>query len=333
MPAGEKEIFRLHDIVVEEVSLVDRAANKRKFLLVKRNESEMPATELQPDGQGGFNAPETSENTPPAPEGTEVALKMSPASKSAMLAKINGALKSLNALAAKVKNASGDADDEAATKSLSAELGRIGGALAGKAATDPKADGGKKDEKDEKDAKTEKSEADSEPIAEEDREELAKMLGAAADKMNQIRATLNIQAPITDYEFRWQVGEALDLLRNHIKLENLLGGTTMNDENGDSTGLDSDKLIADLQETLKGLPAENLAKRADADAAITQRLVELAKKVGNLAEVNKAQRATIHAFKSQVQPSRAATVDSDETPEPPTTTPVHWPLDMARDVD
>jgi hypothetical protein len=30
-------VHRLHDIVVEEVSLVDRAANKRRFLVVKRS--------------------------------------------------------------------------------------------------------------------------------------------------------------------------------------------------------------------------------------------------------------------------------------------------------
>jgi hypothetical protein len=47
-------VHELTDIVVEEVSLVDRAANKRKFLVVKRS-SEM-STELQADGKGGFTA-------------------------------------------------------------------------------------------------------------------------------------------------------------------------------------------------------------------------------------------------------------------------------------
>src|SRR5512141_1360888 len=35
---GESGVHRLRDIVVEEVSLVDRAANKRRFLVVKRSE-------------------------------------------------------------------------------------------------------------------------------------------------------------------------------------------------------------------------------------------------------------------------------------------------------
>jgi hypothetical protein len=37
-PAGDASIHRLIDMVVEEVSLVDRAANLRRFLLVKRSE-------------------------------------------------------------------------------------------------------------------------------------------------------------------------------------------------------------------------------------------------------------------------------------------------------
>src|SRR6266481_777244 len=35
---GQSGVHRLRDIVVEEVSLVDRAANKRRFLVVKRSE-------------------------------------------------------------------------------------------------------------------------------------------------------------------------------------------------------------------------------------------------------------------------------------------------------
>lgn len=47
MPA--QDVHRLKDIQVEEVSLVDRAANKRRFLLVKRDDMD-----LKPNGRGGF---------------------------------------------------------------------------------------------------------------------------------------------------------------------------------------------------------------------------------------------------------------------------------------
>ena len=43
------QVHRLKDIQVEEVSLVDRAANKRRFLLVKRDDMD-----LKPNGRGGF---------------------------------------------------------------------------------------------------------------------------------------------------------------------------------------------------------------------------------------------------------------------------------------
>lgn len=56
----DEGLHRLRDMVVEEVSLVDRAANKRRFLIVKRSD-DMPdddkdGTELKPDGRGGLTA-------------------------------------------------------------------------------------------------------------------------------------------------------------------------------------------------------------------------------------------------------------------------------------
>ncbi len=48
----EKGLTRLHNIVVQEVSLVDRAANQRRFLVTKRNED--MKLKLIPDGKGGY---------------------------------------------------------------------------------------------------------------------------------------------------------------------------------------------------------------------------------------------------------------------------------------
>lgn len=54
----EPQTHRLTDIVTEEVSLVDRAANKRKFLVAKADgETSM----LIPDGRGGFTRVSKSE--------------------------------------------------------------------------------------------------------------------------------------------------------------------------------------------------------------------------------------------------------------------------------
>lgn len=53
-PDPANQVFRLSDMDVEEVSMVDRAANKKKFLVVKRAGDSM-ATEVQPNGKGGFS--------------------------------------------------------------------------------------------------------------------------------------------------------------------------------------------------------------------------------------------------------------------------------------
>ena len=328
MPNGEdKKIFRLSDIVVEEVSLVDRAANKRKFLIVKQNEGGMP-TEIQPDGQGGFVAPEKTE------EETVDTLKMSPASKAKALSKIGAALKALTNLASKVKTATGDADDDGMMKSIDAEMGRIGGMLGAGKADPPKPD---EKEATKTDDGTETTDEVTEPatteggeqISAEKREELAKLLGVAADKMNQVRAMLNIAAPITSDEFSWQVGDALRILANHIKLERIVGtNTTMRDEEAPQTAVDADALISSLQETLKALPTESVTKSAETDALLAKQLLGVTEKVKSLVEVTRKQRAEIHALKSQPQLSRAATVDGDDEPSK-TESDVVWPMDMA----
>lgn len=56
-------VHRLEDIEVKEVSLVDRPANKRPFLVVKR--SDQMTTQIQPDGKGGFTTNGTSKAGPP----------------------------------------------------------------------------------------------------------------------------------------------------------------------------------------------------------------------------------------------------------------------------
>jgi hypothetical protein len=55
---GEAGVHRLRDIVVEEVSLVDRAANKRRFLVVKRSSDAPPegGDPGKPEGQRGAGA-------------------------------------------------------------------------------------------------------------------------------------------------------------------------------------------------------------------------------------------------------------------------------------
>lgn len=60
---GEK-VYELTDMVVQEVSLVDRAANKRRFLTIKRDNT---MKEVKPDGTGNFVVEEQAVNTTDSP--------------------------------------------------------------------------------------------------------------------------------------------------------------------------------------------------------------------------------------------------------------------------
>lgn len=51
---ANRKVHRLTDMDVEEVSMVDRAANQRKFLVIKR--SAPMGVEVQADGKGGFTS-------------------------------------------------------------------------------------------------------------------------------------------------------------------------------------------------------------------------------------------------------------------------------------
>ena len=93
-------VHRLIDMVVEEVSLVDRAANKHRFLLVKRNDAmddETPADPTTP--------PETtSDGEPPAstavtsPEAAVVAPQPDSPSANSPLSTAVAALESLTSI-------------------------------------------------------------------------------------------------------------------------------------------------------------------------------------------------------------------------------------------
>ena len=70
----DDKVYRLKDIVVEEVSLVDRAANKKKFLIVKR-EQDMEKNSTEDNATEAVEAAQeaTQEEVQVAPEATEQA--------------------------------------------------------------------------------------------------------------------------------------------------------------------------------------------------------------------------------------------------------------------
>ena len=60
-----KEVFRLTEMTVKEVSIVDRPANLRPFALIKAEGSQGP--ELEPDGMGGFRVKAVKAEPTPEP--------------------------------------------------------------------------------------------------------------------------------------------------------------------------------------------------------------------------------------------------------------------------
>ena len=125
--AGRKNrVNRLLDIVVEEVSLVDRAANKHRFLIVKRS-NEMDETTNE------TGAPEAQEDqvagAPEAPEATDQQQQDSGAEPSGTestegneaLDVALGALEELTGVVERLGSAEGD-EARAALPGLAADL-------------------------------------------------------------------------------------------------------------------------------------------------------------------------------------------------------------------
>ncbi len=80
------KVYRLHDMVVEEVSLVDRAANRRKFLIVKRDgENTMGVgAEVTQRADGSFVAAGTQQQAAPAAGAPAVTPPAAPVAKASI---------------------------------------------------------------------------------------------------------------------------------------------------------------------------------------------------------------------------------------------------------
>ena len=148
------DLRRLRDIVVEEVSLVDRAANKRRFLVVKRSDGmsgddgesgvekakkkpapqdeqtdeakakKPPQDEAADDAEKakGDTADEASDAEPKPKPKRKADLALPADLKEALLATLTQAMERLMALANQIKDA-GEPDAEADDPSLPEELG------------------------------------------------------------------------------------------------------------------------------------------------------------------------------------------------------------------
>lgn len=97
-PAADRTIFRLTDMEVEEVSLVDRAANMKRFIVVKQ-ETPMPK-EIVPNGKGGFTA---AQQTAAKGKTEKAALEVPPGFKEAAGPLLDKAVAAIETLQASLK--------------------------------------------------------------------------------------------------------------------------------------------------------------------------------------------------------------------------------------
>lgn len=118
---AQHTVFRLFDMLTEEVSLVDRAANKRKFLVLKREGTTL-ATEVHKNPDGSHTTTPPTTPTPPAvspavepPKAptAKAALAMTEAAKTATLTALGTLVSMLDGMKSAVDGATvveGEAD-------------------------------------------------------------------------------------------------------------------------------------------------------------------------------------------------------------------------------
>ena len=121
---GGEQVNRLLDMVVEEVSLVDRAANRRRFLVVKRS-TDMEDTESQGPDDGGEDQTETPPADADATETPQAAVDE---------ATVHAAVEALEALTAAVELLDGaeGADAEAQLAEAGRMVAEVAAKLGGK---------------------------------------------------------------------------------------------------------------------------------------------------------------------------------------------------------
>jgi chromosome segregation ATPase len=146
---SNEKTHRLRDIVTEEVSLVDRGANKKKFAVIKNDDGEFVTEEVVEDTK------KDSEEV--VEEAEKASLSMTSGMKKEMVGALSSMVEELMSVANKVKSASEGEDDSAAMSFLNKATNSVAEKLRGMCA-----------HKEEKAEEAEKSEASEEETASEE---------------------------------------------------------------------------------------------------------------------------------------------------------------------
>jgi hypothetical protein len=175
-PKTEQDLHRLQDIEAEEVSLVDRAANKRRFLLIKRS-----------DPMGANVGPEVKEKNGELTTDTDhPVIKMRKEWRDGLLASAAGALEQLAKVVEMAKGAELCEDaDLAYPDQIAKDLSTVAEAI--KAAAKPKKEEpGEKGKAEDKTAKPDDKEATQKADVTRHKELLQERVGAIQELVGQL---------------------------------------------------------------------------------------------------------------------------------------------------
>lgn len=292
--AKEKEsVDRLTDIVVEEVSLVDRAANKRRFLLLKRDSEMAKVQEILQDEKGDLSAAPAADQTGDAvKDHLEKNNSISTTTKTEILQGLSTALEKMIGIVDAVKQIPEGNDDE--TDQLPAEIAeQLGGTI------ELLKNMGSKfvvQDQEQSEDKTEKSEQQAQESS--DNKEVAKE-SDANDQLAQLVAKLS------------DVVSALTATKTAEKSEQPAQEPQPTVEDNQQKNTDETVSILD-QHLAKALAGVNTT-------------------VGQLASIVKSQQEALDKLGDQVAPSNSLPVEKSE--QEIEIEDVSWPLDLNRPIN
>lgn len=302
--ASKKQVHRLEDLLVEEVSIVDRPANKRPFLMVKSAEGGERGAEVVP-GEGGALVTETTPTppaaTPPAPAPTQKneapvdEPKMTPAFV-ALFDRIEKALTITPEIRREIFRDLGDAQK------------RIGGVmcLADFAPTD--FDG--------------KEPSDLVPLFAKELSEVSGIIDGVAKRLGKLSKNAPPEPPAED-----PVAKGLTALTEALESKIEKRGAKMSAARLGKfkTALDAlHKLLAELETVTDSAPAEGRTTKVDEQ--VEKALSGAAEGIERLQEKVKKQAREIHDLRNARPAGNALPVDAD--PPAPKAEKVVWPRDL-----
>lgn len=329
----EDKVFRLHDMLVQEVSLVDRAANQRKFLMLKREGDAMAkGEELKPDGAGGFTtddaaAPEASTETAKSGEDASIA-PITTQAKQDVLRMLAGALENLMSIATTVKAAEEGGEDDNLPANVVEGLKSVGGLLQGVAArytapiaaSEDDAAAKSDDSEEAKAAEAPASEATPESVS----DETVKSDDAAPVQEDEVlKALANAAAVLkpgpVDKAGRKMSKTRLDKLRDAMEALT----TILMDVDPDA--------LTEKGEVAKAAPAAKTS-----DSVEDAKVAELTKSVEQLTAAAKSSKAELAQLRKNVGLPNSLPVEGGgvtPTVEQSGSKDVTWPLDMNSPID